>query len=165
MNRGVAQLVSVDVTDARGEPLVGQEALWQALLGHRQEIAWLRRDVGTQEAILQRLRDQYERVSDPSNSAIILHHLGVVAEEWWQWDEAEDYYRQSLAIFERLGERYGQARCLHHIGLCLHALGDRPQARTHWQRALAIYTEIGLPAADDVRNLLAEVPDDAPTTT
>ena len=71
--------VEAEATDTGGEPLTGREPLWRALLGHRQEMAYYRRDFDTQETILHRLKDHYEHAGDDHNHAVALHQLGSVA--------------------------------------------------------------------------------------
>ncbi len=105
--------VEKESADASGDPLVGREDLWRALLGHRAEIASFRRDYDAEERIHFRLKGYYEGVGDERNQSAALHQLGMIAQERRQFDEAERWYRQSLAIAERIGNEHGQASTLH----------------------------------------------------
>src|SRR5262249_50319626 len=116
--------VEAEAMDTSGEPLMGREQLWMALLGHRQEIASFRHDFDTQETILHRLKDHCERVGDDRNHAVSLHQLGILAQERRQWEEAERWYRQSLAIKKRLGDEHGQASTLHQLGMLAQEQGQ-----------------------------------------
>src|SRR5205807_1087603 len=92
--------VEAQCADEKGEPLAGREELWRAVLGHRSEIANYHRDFDKLRSIALRLKDHYESVGDDRNHAVYLHQLGMVAHERRLWGEAEDWYRQSLAISE-----------------------------------------------------------------
>jgi hypothetical protein len=98
--------VESEIADLSGEPLTGREPLWRSLLGHRQERAYYRSDFDTQETILHRLKDHSEHAGDDRNHAFALHQLGIVAQQRRQWEKAERWYRQSLAITERLGNEH-----------------------------------------------------------
>jgi tetratricopeptide (TPR) repeat protein len=44
-----------------------------------------------------------------SGTAVIYHQLGSTAQDRGRLDEAEDWYRKALTIFEELGDRPGMA--------------------------------------------------------
>jgi tetratricopeptide (TPR) repeat protein len=127
--------VEADATGTSGEALTGREQLWRALLGHRQEMAYYRRDFDTQETILHRLKDHYEHAGDDRNHAVALHQLGMIAQERRQFEEAERWYRQSLAIKERLGDEHGQASTLHQLGRLAQERGNVAEAVQFYERA------------------------------
>ena len=58
------------------------------------------------------LQDQPATEWTRGNIAVIYHQLGMTAQVRGRLDEAEDWYRQSLAIKEELGDRPGMARYL-----------------------------------------------------
>jgi tetratricopeptide (TPR) repeat protein len=137
--------VESEVADSSGEPLTGREPLWMALLGHRQEMAYYRRDFDTQETILHRLKDHYEHAGDDRNLAVALHQLGVIAQERRQWEEAERWYRQSLAIKERLGDEHGQAITLHQLGSIAEERGNVADAVQFYERAETLFSRLNDP--------------------
>ena len=61
--------------------------------------------------------------------AITYHQLGITAQDRGRLDEADDWYRKSLAINEELGDRPGMALTYAQLGL-LAEDGARP--RWHW---------------------------------
>jgi Flp pilus assembly protein TadD len=63
-----------------------------------------------------------------------------------RFDDASRQYHRAIAIAEEIGDR----------GALAHACGDTEEARVQWQRALDLYVDLGLPAADAVRTLLAD---------
>ncbi|MBI3796026.1 MAG: CHAT domain-containing protein [Deltaproteobacteria bacterium] len=134
-----------EVTNANGEPLTGRENLWIALLGHRAKIFNYRRDFKSEQAIHLRLKDHYERASDERNQATTLHQLGMIAEERRQWEEAERWYRQSLAIAERIGNEHGQAGTLHQLGMIAEERGNPVEAERFYQQAEALFVRLNDP--------------------
>ena len=70
------------------------------------------------------LKDYYGRRGDARNHAGALHQWGNMAEGWRQVDEAERWYRQSLAITDRLSNAYGQGITLHPLGMIAEARGE-----------------------------------------
>ena len=120
--------------------------MWGALLGHRQEIAYYRRDFNTQEVILLRLKEHCELSGDEQNQAVCLHLLGMVAEERGQLEEAERWYRQSLAITERIGDESGQAQSLRQLGSVAERRGQLDEAERWYRQAEAILVRVNDPA-------------------
>jgi tetratricopeptide (TPR) repeat protein len=140
--RSIAE-VEAQIVGDDGEPLAGGEYLWGALLGHRQEIAYYRRDFNTQEVILLRLKEHCELSGDEQNQAVCLHLLGMVAEERGQLEEAERCYRDSLAIRERIGGEHGQAGSLCLLGRVAKRRGQLEEAERWYRDSLAITERIG----------------------
>lgn len=60
------------------------------------------------------------------------HQLGIVADQRVQWDEAEAWYRKSLAVKEQLPEVPHVSNTYHHLGLLA-------QRRRRWHEAEAWY--------------------------
>jgi tetratricopeptide (TPR) repeat protein len=65
-----------------------------------------------------------------------------VAEERRQFDEAERWYRQSLAIGERIGNEHGQAISLHQLGMVAEVQGDRDRALMCYRQAEALFLQL-----------------------
>jgi Tetratricopeptide repeat len=63
----------------------------------------------TYRRMLAYLRDQPETEWTRASIAVIYHQLGMTAQDCGRLDEAEDWYRRSLAINEELGNRPGLA--------------------------------------------------------
>ncbi|HZT40602.1 MAG TPA: CHAT domain-containing protein [Chthonomonadaceae bacterium] len=151
--------LEAETADANGEPLPGREYLWLALLGHRQEIAQYQRDFETQERIVHRLKEHYERAGDDRNHAVALHQLGRIAEERRQFEEAERWYRQSLAIKEHIGNEHGQASTLHQLGRIAEEQGNMVEAVAFYKQAEAIFIRVNDPySLEIVRKSLQRVP-------
>jgi len=79
----------------------------------------------------------------PDRAAVITHRLGVVAQDRGNYDQALNYYRQSLAIREELGDRDGMARSYHQLGNLVYMRDDYDQALDYYRQALAIFEELG----------------------
>jgi hypothetical protein len=84
----------------------------------------------------------------------ILNSLGENALSTDHPERAREYARQAVTISEETGMVIGQARGHANLGRAHHALGDVETARYHWTRALTMYSELGVPEADDMRELL-----------
>jgi tetratricopeptide (TPR) repeat protein len=73
------------------------------------------------------------------------HQLGRVAQERGSYEEALEWYRKSLAIFDELGNRAGMASSRSQIGVLLTATGRAEEAVPWNLRSLTIRLEIGVP--------------------
>ena len=90
------------------------------------------------------------------------HQLGIVAQDRGALDQADDWYRKSLTIFEELGNRPGMARSYHQLGIVAYLRGDLDQADGWYRKSLAIKEElgsIGQGVTLALRGLLAEEQD------
>lgn len=98
----------------------------------------------------------FRRLGDRQGQALNLGNRSRLYAGRGDHGQARGCLEECLAIQRELGDRRGQAECLHQLGTLLAELGDTGAARTHWHDAVAIYTDLRLPAADDLRVLLAE---------
>jgi len=74
------------------------------------------------------LQNQSETEWTRSNISVIYHVLGMTAQNRGQLDEAEDWYRKSLTIFEELGDRPHLALVYAQLGLLAEARNQVPLA-------------------------------------
>jgi tetratricopeptide (TPR) repeat protein len=81
--------------------------------------------------------------ADSPRQAAWIHHLGVLAHERGDYDEAARRYRRALDIFERLGDQAGTATSYHQLGQLAQARGDYDEAARQYQRALDIGERLG----------------------
>ncbi len=82
-------------------------------------------------------------VGDEKGCAIAYHNLGMISADRCEWEEAECYYGQSLAIAQRIGEVHLQGLCgLNHAEVLL-ARQDFEGARRNAEAALAIFDQLG----------------------
>jgi tetratricopeptide (TPR) repeat protein len=79
----------------------------------------------------------------PAGRAAALGNLGIVYYLLGQLDEAQRYYRLSLALNRRIGNRHGEAIRLGNLAGVYHAAGAFPEAARHYTEALTIYRELG----------------------
>ena len=70
--------------------------------------------------------------------ASLWHNLGMIAGERRQFDEAEHWYRRSLAISEKLKNEYGQASTLHELGMIAQKRREFDDAEQWYRKSLAI---------------------------
>jgi tetratricopeptide (TPR) repeat protein len=78
-----------------------------------------------------------------SGLARTYHHLGIVAEQLREFEQARDYCQQALALFIEFGDRFSQARTYHQLGSVAEQLREFEQARDYCQQALALFIEFG----------------------
>ena len=81
-----------------------------------------------------------------SNSRSLLagrtyHQLGIVAQEQRQWEQAEQYYKEALAIYVEFQDRYSQARTYHQLGRVAQEQRQWAQARDYFLKALDTFAE------------------------
>jgi tetratricopeptide (TPR) repeat protein len=75
--------------------------------------------------------------------ATTYHQLGNIAQARGRLDEAEDWYRKSLAIEEELGNAPGTADSYHQLGMAAQARGRLDEAEDWYLKSLAISEELG----------------------
>jgi tetratricopeptide (TPR) repeat protein len=73
----------------------------------------------------------------------ILHQLGIVTYWRGDYEQALDWYRQSLTISEELGNRASMATSYHQLGMIAHERGDYEQALGWYRKSLTIKEELG----------------------
>ncbi|MBA9002371.1 tetratricopeptide repeat protein [Thermomonospora cellulosilytica] len=93
--------------------------------------------------ILNALRRQPPSNWQRHHIATATHQLGMVAQDWGDWDEAEEWYRRSLTIKEELGDRPGMATSYHQLGRVAQERGDWDEAEEWYRRSLTIKEELG----------------------
>ena len=71
------------------------------------------------------------------------HHLGILAQDRGDYDEAEQRYQQALQINERLGNQAGMAGIYHQLGTLAQDRGDYDEAAQRYQQALQINQRLG----------------------
>ncbi len=133
--------VERDFADAHSDSL--QEDLFLNLLRYRAEILQYMRDFEGAQAILLRLKRYYEGEGDDMSVAACLHQQGIFAQERGRLDEAEQWYRQSLAIAERINDADGQASTLHQLGRIAQEYRRFDEAERWCRQSLVIQQRIG----------------------
>jgi putative nucleotidyltransferase with HDIG domain len=91
----------------------------------------------------QRSLAAFESSGDECGCAIAYHNLGMVSADRELWDDADEYFRQSLEIAQRIGDLHLQG-----LGLLNHAevhLARQrfEQARQNAETALGIFEQLG----------------------
>jgi tetratricopeptide (TPR) repeat protein len=71
--------------------------------------------------------------------------LGRIAEEWGDYEQALDWYRQSPTVFEELGNRADMASTISQIGALYTQTGRTTDAVAYNLRSLAIRADIRSP--------------------
>jgi tetratricopeptide (TPR) repeat protein len=69
-------------------------------------------------------------------------------------EHAVEDAESAVVIQRETGHRLGEARALVTLGRAQDAVGRGGVARTSWREALEIFVEVGVPEADEVRELL-----------
>jgi tetratricopeptide (TPR) repeat protein len=76
--------------------------------------------------------------------ATTYHELGMTAHQRGRLNEAENWYRKSLAIKEELGNRPGMADTYHQLGIIAQERGRLNEAENWYRKSLAISEELGI---------------------
>src|SRR4051812_31341811 len=72
-----------------------------------------------------------------------LNNLGEIARDAGRYDEARDYYGQSLALKRQIGDQWGISLVLHNLGETARDSDQDDQARDYYQQSLALKRQIG----------------------
>ena len=75
--------------------------------------------------------------------ATAYHQLGMVAQDRGRLEQAEQWYRKSLAISEDLGNRPGMATSYNQFGMVAQDRGHLEQAEQWYRKSLAINEDLG----------------------
>jgi tetratricopeptide (TPR) repeat protein len=97
----------------------------------------------THRQILTALRAQPSSPQRQRRLAATYHQLGMVTQERGRLDEAEDWYRRSLAVAEEMGDRPGMAAGYHQLGMVADRRGRPDEAEQWYRRSLAIEEKAG----------------------
>ncbi len=76
-------------------------------------------------------------------AAFYIHQLGVIAQVRGEYAQAEDHFREALALNEELGDRYGITAGLHRLGTIAQDRGDHDTAEQFYRHALSLAEELG----------------------
>ena len=87
--------------------------------------------------------EAFRRADDRRGCAIAYHNLGMASADRERWDEAERYYRESLAIAEAQGDGYLRGLNLLNRTEVLIARQQYAEARASVEGALRIFDEQG----------------------
>ncbi|AFY43247.1 tetratricopeptide repeat protein [Nostoc sp. PCC 7107] len=71
------------------------------------------------------------------------HNLGIVAQEWREFEEARRNYQLALDIFIEYDDRYECAKTYHQLGRVARNLREFKEGRRNYQLALDIFIEYG----------------------
>jgi tetratricopeptide (TPR) repeat protein len=98
-----------------------------------------------------------EQVGDLQGKAATLSQMGNVYMAKHQWGEAKQVVSEALAISRTLDNLSGVAFGLVYVGQIAQGQGESTQARTNYEEALDIFQRLGMPEANQVRQLLASL--------
>jgi len=85
----------------------------------------------------------FQRLNQPEGEAVFRHQLGLAHHQSWQWEAAEEAYRESARIQESLGNLSRAAGTWDQLGQ-VSAVVDKPQAAEAWfRKALEIRRQAG----------------------
>jgi tetratricopeptide (TPR) repeat protein len=89
------------------------------------------------------LQDQPETRWTRGTISVTCHQLGLTAQARGLLDEAEDWYRKSLAISEELRDRAGAAHTYHQLGRIAQDRGRLDEADDWYRKSLTLFEEVG----------------------
>jgi tetratricopeptide (TPR) repeat protein len=138
----------LDATAAPGQgPDAATESLWLFTLGQQ---AARQRKAGQPDQAAQTYRQilawqlgQPQTEWTRGNVAVTYHQLGMTALDRGRLDEADDWYRKSLAIKEELSDRPAMASTYHQLGRTAQDRGRLDEADAWYRKALTIEEELG----------------------
>jgi len=96
----------------------------------------------TYRLILDMLQAQPTTPQQQSRIALFSNNLGTIAQDRGRLEEAGDWYRKALAIFEELVDRPHMATSYHQLGILAHRRGRLDEAGDWYRKALAIFEEL-----------------------
>ena len=105
----------------------------------------------------------FRAIGDRAGQAGALNGLGEVALATGKSARALIQHSAALDLASQIGELYEQARAHRGIAEAHLAEGDGDQGRQHWRRALDLYEGLGVPEADQVRDLFEPGVSSAPS--
>ncbi|MGA9832456.1 MAG: tetratricopeptide repeat protein, partial [Trebonia sp.] len=97
----------------------------------------------TYRRVLAYLQDQPETEWTRGNIAAIYHQLGMTAQDRGRLDEADDWYRKSLAIKKELGNRLNIASGYYQLGVTAQHRRRLDEADDWYRESLTIAEELG----------------------
>ena len=89
------------------------------------------------------LQDQPETESTRASISVLFNQLGMTAQIMGRLDEADDWYRKSLAMKEKLGNRPGMSITYHQLGVTAQIRGRLDEADDWYRKSLAIEEKLG----------------------
>jgi tetratricopeptide (TPR) repeat protein len=93
--------------------------------------------------VLAVLQDQPETEWTRGNIATTYHQLGMTAKDRGLLDEADDWYRKSLALQAEFGDRRAMASTYAELGIASYRRGRLDESEDWGRKALAIREELG----------------------
>lgn len=108
---------------------------------------------GTNQEYLQILKiflhhlQTFHTSNDKQNIAITCHQLGILEQTRGNYQEAEDYYQQSLAIKQEINDQAGIAATFHQLGTLAHKWGNYTSANKYYQQSFSLVTALDDQAA------------------
>ena len=136
-------------------------SLWLFFIGNQANREVIRNQLGdaerTYRQILTMLQAQPSPPQQQQSLADTYHQLGMVAKDRRRLDEAEKWYRRSLAVSEETGDKLGTALTCHELGSVARRRGEVAKAKGRmdeaekrldeaekwFRRSLAIKEELG----------------------
>jgi tetratricopeptide (TPR) repeat protein len=78
-----------------------------------------------------------------SEAAAFLGHLGIIAQDRGQYEQAAQQCRRALEIFQERGDQTGEANCYHQLGNVAFLADDYGRAKDWYLRASETFESIG----------------------
>jgi tetratricopeptide (TPR) repeat protein len=138
---------AVETADGQPPPLDSDaRQLWvfmvDAHAGRQREAGLFDQAEHTHRAILDSLATQPQTREIRGHIAAATHQLGTVASDRGRLDEAEQWYRKSLTIYEELQDRPAMSTCYHQLGMVAHLRGRLDEAEQWYRKSLTIEQEV-----------------------
>jgi tetratricopeptide (TPR) repeat protein len=85
----------------------------------------------------------YEKVGDKKGVAAVSNNLGIVYNDWGQYQKAAEYYEKSLEIKRKVGDIRGQGDTIMNLGTAYFDWGQYAKAVEYYEKSLEIYRKVG----------------------
>ncbi|HEU4628099.1 MAG TPA: HD domain-containing phosphohydrolase [Gemmatimonadaceae bacterium] len=110
-------------------------------------VANIRGDLPTALTHYERSRRAFEAAGDERGCALAYHNLGMLSADLKRWDDADRYFRQSLALADGLGDTHLRGLCLMNRTEVLLAGRRHDEAIRSASAALEIFDGLGARAS------------------
>ncbi|MFC1851197.1 tetratricopeptide repeat protein [candidate division CSSED10-310 bacterium] len=126
--------------------------LWGDSLNNLGIVYWATGKLDAAINYLKQARALYRReeVRDRQGEGAVLHNLGMISTDKWEFGQAQSYYEQGLFIFRQIGDRHYENNALIALGNIHTRLGMYEDARMSLELALEISREIQDPRGESL---------------
>ncbi len=113
------------------------------LLNEQARSFWRQGNFAEAEAAALLALNLAQEAGDDTGRATSLNSLGIIASKYGEYNTAQDYYQQSIAINQVIGRQQGIAANFLNMGVIMKLQGNYAAARDYYQQSLIIHRAVG----------------------